>query len=166
MANGLYIGSFDCFSNGHLDVLEQAIPLYDKIFIVVGKNPNKKRRYTIESSVEYIRQIISTKPYANKIEVHDSIDIAPECAKRYKCEYLIRGLRNTSDFAYEENLIKLYQHFMPELKVTFFYTNKSYISSTAVDELVTRGEIEIVEKDFVPYKMDCLERVHQKCLLG
>lgn len=157
--NGLYIGSFDCFSNGHLDILEQAIPLFDKIYVAIGIAPHKKRRYTIESSLKYIHESIKDKPYANKIEIITTNDLAVDCAQKYNCSYLIRGIRNTTDYAYEENIATFFKKINKKINTIYFYTNLAYISSTAIDELIKHNRTEdSLLYEFVPYQMDVLER--------
>lgn len=156
--NGLYIGSFDCFSNGHLDILEQAIPLFDTIYIAIGVNPKKKRRYTIKSSTYYIEKALENKPYKNKIKVITTDKLAIDCALEYNCNYLIRGIRNTTDYAYEENMALFFKQINKKINTLYFYTNLAYVSSTAIDELVKHNKDINILKNFVPYDLAILEK--------
>lgn len=127
----LYIGSFDPFTIGHYEVLKQAEELFDEVVIIVSSNPNKKRRFNIIDCSHTITTI------TNNI-VTTSEDLTTDLVKQYNCDYLIRGLRNTSDYLYEEQLAQMYKELNPNLKVVYFRANNN-ISSTFVYELYKRG---------------------------
>lgn len=142
----LYIGSFDPFTDGHYDILKQAEEIFDEIVIVVANNPQKKRRIDADICA-YAMQSIT------KHEVKVSNSLTTDLMKYYKCEYLIRGLRNTTDYLYEENLIKQYKLLSPNIKVVYFRTEKD-ISSTFVYELIKRDK---PTNDYLPYSIDKLD---------
>lgn len=142
----LYIGSFDPFTDGHYDVLKQAEEIFDEIVIVVANNPQKKRRIDADICAYAIQSI-------TKNEVKVSNSLTTDLMKYYKCEYLIRGLRNTTDYLYEENLIKQYKLLNPNIKVVYFRTEKD-ISSTFVYELIKRDK---PTNDYLPYSIDKLD---------
>ena len=138
MNNGLYIGSFDMFTNGHLDILLQAVPLFDHIFVIIGKNDKKKRRFSLESSLQYIIDIVKRHNLDNKVTVLSSDKFAPIIAEKLNCSYIIRGLRNTSDYLFEEQIAKVYKAANKYLKLIYFYTNNA-ISSSMVKYLLDSG---------------------------
>ena len=142
----LYIGSFDPFTDGHYDVLKQAEEIFDEIVIVVANNPQKKRRIDADICAYAIQSI-------TKNEVKVSNSLTTDLMKYYKCDYLIRGLRNTTDYLYEENLIKQYKLLNPNIKVVYFRTEKD-ISSTFVYELIKRDK---PTNDYLPYSIDKLD---------
>lgn len=142
----LYIGSFDPFTDGHYDILKQAEEIFDEIVIVVANNPQKKRRIDADICAYAIQSI-------TKNEVKVSNSLTTDLMKYYKCEYLIRGLRNTTDYLYEENLIKQYKLLNPNIKVVYFRTEKD-ISSTFVYELIKRDK---PTNDYLPYSIDKLD---------
>lgn len=142
----LYIGSFDPFTDGHYDVLKQAEEIFDEIVIVVANNPQKKRRIDADICAYAIQSITE-----NEVKVSNSL--TTDLMKYYKCDYLIRGLRNTTDYLYEENLIKQYKLLNPNIKVVYFRTEKD-ISSTFVYELIKRDK---PTNDYLPYSIDKLD---------
>lgn len=127
----LYIGSFDPFTIGHYEVLKQAEELFDKVVIIVSSNSNKKRRFNIVDCSHAISTV------TNNV-VTTSEDLTTDLAEKYNCDYLIRGLRNTSDYLYEEQLAQMYKELNPNLRVVYFRANNN-ISSTFVYELYKRG---------------------------
>ena len=142
----LYIGSFDPFTSGHYDILKQAEEIFDEIIIVVANNPQKKRRIDADICAYAIQSI-------TKNEVKVSNALTTDLMKYYQCDYLIRGLRNTTDYLYEENLIKQYKLLNPNIKVVYFRTEKD-ISSTFVYELIKRDK---PINDYLPYSIDKLD---------
>lgn len=143
----LYIGSFDPFTIGHYEVLKQAKEIFDEIVVVVADNPNKKRYFTVIDSTYAIKQIHDKVYYSDK-------DIS-ELAEDFNCDYIVRGLRNTSDYLYEEQLAYMYKELNPDLKIVYFRTNNT-ISSTFVRELHKRNKD--ISK-YVPYDVICLINV-------
>lgn len=160
MRKGLYIGSFDCFHNGHLDVLKQALPFFDEILVVIGNNPMKKRRFTVCSSEIYIKKCINKcfdKEDAEKITVDCTNDLAVTYAKNNGCSHIIRGIRNSFDYAYEKNIFVSSQTIDKDINYVYFLTNLPHISSTIINELMEIGMIDVLLKDFLPCEFNyCL----------
>ena len=100
----IYPGSFDPFTNGHLNVLRHASDIFDKVYVVVMKHPNKQRLINLATSAELIRK--SMPDYFDNVEVVISAsDLIYKEAKRLHCDYIVRGVRNNGlDYSYEENL--------------------------------------------------------------
>ena len=141
----LYIGSFDPFTIGHYEVLKQAEELFDDVFVCVANNPTKKRRFNVLSCKDAIQSITKSK-------VGFSEALTTEMMRIKYCQYLIRGLRSTSDYLYEETLLKQYKIIMPELKVVYFRANND-VSSSFVYELYKR-RIDI--SPYIPYDVNLL----------
>lgn len=133
----LYIGSFDMFTVGHYEVLKQAEEIFDDILICIADNSTKERRYNKLCVAYAISQITKNKVICSK-------SLTTDLMIKNDIHYLIRGLRNTSDYLYEENLIKQYQILKPDIKVIYLRTNNN-ISSSFVFELHKRG------KEIQPY---------------
>ena len=142
----LYIGSFDPFTIGHYEVLKQAEDLFKSILICIADNPTKKRRFDRLYTVRAIEKI-------TKHKVIWSNALTTDLMQAYKIPYLIRGLRNTSDYLYEEQLIKQYKILKPDIKVVYFRADND-ISSTFVYELYKR-KIDI--QPYLPYDKKYLE---------
>lgn len=130
----VYAGSFDPFTNGHLDILNQSKLIFDNITILICKNPLKTRRVKIDN-VKHA--IIKSVDVENVIEYEG---LVAEYCKENNIEFLIRGLRNTSDYLYEENIAKINQEINNNLKTIYFRADNEVISSTMIWELFNYGK--------------------------
>ncbi len=136
----VYAGSFDMFTNGHLSVLDQAIDLFDMIYVVIATNPEKQRRYSVELMEEKISQVLREKGYDSKVKVMSSDKLVVRLAQQLGCQYLIRGLRNATDYAYEENMALINTALDEEIKTIYVRAKDASISSSMVYELYIHGE--------------------------
>ena len=128
----LYAGSFDPFTNGHLSIVEKAAELFDEVIVGIAANSNKKRSSDIYDMKDAIREQL--KHYNNvSVVIIDSL-VADYCKKKDIC-YLVRGLRNTSDYLYEENIAKINNEINPNLRTIYFRADNDVISSSMVREL-------------------------------
>ena len=146
--NAIYAGSFDPFTNGHMEVLRQAVPLFDKITVLFAENPAKITRFNCNPIMWSLRQMMPDVDF----ELQVPGTMLTDEMKRLGCEYLIRGLRGTSDYLYEETLFQSYRLLKPDCKVVYFNSG-TVISSTMVYELWRR------DKDvsgYIPYSPDML----------
>ena len=139
MANAVYAGSFDMFTNGHLDVIEQAVRIFDNIIILVQNNPTKKRTYTVQSCINFIALSFLGKDYEDKISIYSSDVPASLYAKEHDCEFVIRGLRNTSDYLYEEKIANFYKSVCPDVDLIYFKSKYDTVSSSLVKGLLRCG---------------------------
>ena len=138
MRTALYAGSFDPFTNGHLDILEQACQIFDKVIVAVAYNSEKKVFLPIEKRLEIIRK--STADIKN-VEVDSYEGLTTEYAKMHGIHFLVRGVRNTADFEYEHQILDTNSILAPQIK-TILLTPKpenSFISSTIVREIYKNG---------------------------
>lgn len=134
----LYAGSFDPFTNGHLHIAEKAAELFDELVIGVTSNSNKKRTTDLYDMAYAMYELF--QPYNNVSVVElDGCLVADYCRKRDIC-YLVRGLRNTSDYLYEENIAKINSEINPNLKTIYFRSDNDVISSSMVRELQKYGK--------------------------
>jgi pantetheine-phosphate adenylyltransferase len=133
----LYAGSFDPFTNGHLSIVEKASELFDEVVIGIADNSNKKRNIDIWDMHDAIRE--SVKHLDNVIVITISGLIADYCKKK-DITYLVRGLRNTSDYLYEENIAKINNEINPDLKTIYFRADNDVISSSMIRELNAYGK--------------------------
>lgn len=130
----MYAGSFDPFTNGHLDIVKEAAELFDQIFICIAKNPNKQRKTDALVMANAIEQTLKENNIDNAIVVIHVGLVADFCAQN-NIKYLVRGLRNTSDYMYEENIAKINAEVNPNLKTVYFRAKNDIISSSMVREL-------------------------------
>lgn len=152
MASAVYAGSFDMFTKGHLDVVEQAVKIFDKIIIMVQNNPKKKRTYTAQSCKDFITLAITGEDYESKISVVISDVPASLYAEEHNCDFVIRGLRNTSDYLYEEQIADFYKSICPDIDLVYFKSKYDKISSSLVKGLLGCDirYSEVIDK-YLPY---------------
>jgi pantetheine-phosphate adenylyltransferase len=142
----IYPGSFDPFTNGHLDIVRKAADIFDKVYVVIGVNAEKKRSFPAEPMAEAIRAAIAGQGITN-CEVVIWQGLVAEYARLRSTEYMIRGLRNNMDYNYEENVASVNKLINPCLEYVYFRSNNVAVSSSMVKELYGYGKD---VSDFVP----------------
>lgn len=156
----LYPGSFDPITNGHLDVLERAAAMFDKVVIAVLKHPDKKSFLTTEQRVELIEQATS---HMENVCVDSFDGLTVEYARQIGAKFLIRGLRTITDFEYEVQLCQTNQVIAPDIDTVFLPTKPqhNFISSSIVRELSNhKTDIsKFVPKNVVEYLQDDIRKV-------
>ena len=134
MKIGLYPGSFDPVTNGHLDIIERGRKIFDKLYVVISINPAKKTIFTIEERLELLKE--SLKDYDN-VEVISSTKLTVDCAKEVGAKFMLRGLRAVSDFEYELQLSALNKTLNADIESIFVMSTNEYsfVSSTTIKEI-------------------------------
>lgn len=137
MVTAIYPGSFDPFTNGHLNILKHAAKIFDKVYVVVMTNPKKSRLLYHEASTQLIKAIVSNNGLANVEVVTPQSGLLFIEAKRLKCDYIVRGVRNNGlDYSYEENLAEFNKE-VGDINTIFFRADKDkYVSSTMIKTLL------------------------------
>lgn len=133
----LYAGSFDPFTNGHLSIVQKGVNLFDELIIGIAENANKKRNTDIYKMRDAIQK--QFKDYKNVSVIIINGLVADYC-KKTDVHYLIRGLRNTSDYLYEENVAKINKEINPNLQTIYFRADNDVISSSMIRELKGYGK--------------------------
>jgi len=142
----LFPGSFDPFTNGHLSIIERALPIFDKIIIAIGINSDKKSLFSLEKRIEWLKKIFENEPKI-AIETYNSLTV--DYCKERNVKYLLRGLRTAADFEYERQIGQTNKVLQPDIDSVFFLTlpEHTHISSTIVKEIIKyKGNID----SFVP----------------
>lgn len=140
MNTAIYAGSFDPFTNGHLNVLNHASDIFDKVYLVIMRHPNKKRFIDSFTTADLIRQSIP-EYYDNVEVVVAESDLIYKEAKRLNCDYIVRGVRNNGlDYSYEENLAEFNKD-VGNINTIFIRAdvNKN-VSSTMIRTLLANNE--------------------------
>lgn len=134
----IYPGSFDPVTNGHIDIIERAAKLCDKLVVGVLVNNNKETNFTLSERVEMIRQSVK---YIKNIEVESFEGLLVNFVKLKKSTTVIKGLRAVSDFEYEFQMASLNKYLFPDIETLFMMTNinYSYLSSSAVRDIAMLG---------------------------
>ena len=135
MKTGVYAGSFDPFTNGHLYVAKQACELFDKVVTAICVNSNKTRRVDQEKMRQAVTETFKAEGLTNAQAVIYS-GLVVDLAKEAGAQFLIRGLRNGTDYEYEENIADI-NHELTGIKTIYFRAGEtSYISSAMVMEVL------------------------------
>jgi len=131
-------GSFDPITNGHLDIIERATKLFDKVIVAVLNNTSKKPLFTLEERLDFLRRVLGNR---EDIEIDSFSGLLIEFMKNKKATAIVKGLRAVSDFEYEFQMALLNKHLASEVETIFMMTNinYSYLSSSAVKELARFG---------------------------
>ncbi|WP_395768661.1 pantetheine-phosphate adenylyltransferase [Aquirufa sp.] len=142
-------GSFDPFTKGHEDIVLRALTLFDEIVIGIGQNSNKNRYFNLEKMKGYIENTFQGMP----VRVVTYQDLTANVAKEVGAKFIIRGLRNTTDFEYENSISQVNRHINGELETVFLITSPHLapISSTIIRDLHRYGsQID----QYLPYTLD------------
>lgn len=153
----IYPGSFDMFTNGHLSVLKKACNVFDEVIICISPNPSKKRRISIENCVKGIESAISFNGLKDvaRVKVCESSNPAM-IAQENNAKYIVRGIRDVTDFIYEESLAKYNKIVDESIETVYFRADDSEISSSMVYGLIKDG-LDNIAEDYLPYSIDIIK---------
>ncbi len=134
----IYPGSFDPVTNGHVDLIERASKLFDRLIVALLLNPEKDPLFTVEERVEMLKEAV--KPLAN-VEVDTFGGLLVEYARRKRARVLLRGIRAVSDYEYELQMALMNRQLQPEIETVFMLPAEaySYLSSHLVKEVAQLG---------------------------
>ncbi len=138
MKIAVFPGSFDPITVGHVNLVERAMPLFDKIVVAVGINSSKKYLFSLEQRIEWLKLVFRGQ---EKVEVDHFQHLTAHYCQKIGARYLLRGLRNASDFDYEKTISQV-NHIVGEGIETVFLISQpeySHISSTIVREVIIGG---------------------------
>lgn len=138
MKIAVFPGSFDPITIGHVDLVSRALPLFDQIIVAVGVNTTKKYLFTLEQRLEWLRQVFADYP---NVGVDYFENLTAHYCRRIGARYLLRGLRNASDFDYEKTISQLNHIVGGGIETVFLIAQPelSHISSTIVREIIIGG---------------------------
>ncbi len=138
MRIAVFPGSFDPITTGHVDLVKRALPLFDKVIIAIGINSQKKYLFSLEQRLAWIEAVFADEP---KVEVDSFQKLTAHYCNKIGARYLLRGLRNASDFDYEKTISQLNNIVGEGLETIFLiaHPSKSHISSTIVREIIKGG---------------------------
>jgi pantetheine-phosphate adenylyltransferase len=134
----LFPGTFDPFTNGHLDLTRRAARLFDRVVVAVAHNPAKGTLFSVTERMDMIRH--ATKSL-KRVEVVDFSDLVVACAKRVGAQVMIRGLRAVSDFEFEFQMALMNRRLSAAVEVAFLMPSQqfTYLNSTLVKEVARLG---------------------------
>jgi len=149
----VYPGSFDPITNGHLDLIQRALKIFDHIIVAVATNAFKKSLFTIEERMEMIRESLKDHP---QITIDSFDGLLVNYAKRQKARAILRGLRAVTDFEYEFQLAMMNRRLEPEVETVFLMTGLRWVflsSSILKEAAVHGGNIEGMVPEIVVQKL-------------
>jgi pantetheine-phosphate adenylyltransferase len=146
----LFAGSFDPFTRGHEDIVLRGLQVFDEVVIAIGYNSTKSNRYfPIEKMIEKIESTFTKYP---NIKVLTYSELTAEFAKKHHAKFLLRGVRNTTDFEYENSISQINKKLNSELESVFLITTPqlAWISSSVIRDVHRYGGD---VSEFLPYKL-------------
>ncbi|GJQ19774.1 MAG: phosphopantetheine adenylyltransferase [Bacteroidia bacterium] len=138
MRIAIYPGTFDPITNGHLDILDRAVKLFDKVIITIARNPSKSPLFSEEERLDMLRE--ATKGHRN-VEVDSFEGLLVDYARSKQAAAIVRGLRAISDFEYELQMALMNRKLDAAVETVFLMPNEkyTYLNSSIVREISRHG---------------------------
>lgn len=134
MKIAVFPGSFDPITNGHVDIIKRAMPLFDQIIVAIGSNADKKYMFDLEQRKNFIQETFKND---NKIVVESYEGLTLDFCKKKNADFLLRGLRNPADFEFEKAIAHANRQ-VSGIETVFLLTSAdtSFISSSIVRDFI------------------------------
>ncbi len=134
----LFPGTFDPITLGHVDVIERAVNLFDKLVIGIGINSSKRPMFSVEQRINWLREIYKNEP---RVEVAGYEGLTVDYCKTIDAHFILRGIRYISDFEYEKAIADMNRMLAPDIETVFLTCSPLYstISSTLVRDVIRNG---------------------------
>ena len=138
MKIAVFPGSFDPITTGHVDLVRRALPLFDEVVVAIGVNSQKRSLYDLDTRLAWLEETFRDEP---KVRAASFERLTAHYCKAIGARYLLRGLRNASDFDYEKTISQLNSIVGGGLETVFLISQPAYshISSTIVREIIKGG---------------------------
>lgn len=135
----VYPGTFDPVTNGHLDILERSLRIFDRVIVAIATNPRKQPLFSVDERIEFIRAAIGGEPESLTFDSFHGL-LVDYCRSR-GATCIVRGLRALADFEYEFQFAHMNRRLAPNVDTVFFMTDESnhYVSSSLVKEVASFG---------------------------
>jgi len=145
----IYPGSFDPFTNGHIDLVERATRIFDLVIVTVAVNSKKETLFTGQEREDLIREAINHKTWAKNVEVEQFTGLLIDFAEEKNATVLLRGVRQISDFEYEFQMALTNRRLSPKLDTLFLMPDENHaITSSSIVKEVALWDGDI--SSFVP----------------
>ena len=135
----VYPGTFDPITNGHLDILQRALAVFDQVICTIGTNQRKQPLFTAEERIDFIRGALPD--FGSRIEYATSDGLLVDFCRSRGATTIVRGLRALADFEYEFQFAHMNRRLAPGIDTVFFMTDERnhYVSSSLVKEVASLG---------------------------
>lgn len=137
MKKAVFPGSFDPITLGHVDIIKRGLDIFDEIIIAVGVNADKKNMFLLEDRMNHIETVFKNE---SKVKVKSYTGLTVDFCKSENASYILRGLRNTTDFTYEQSIAQA-NYRLAEIDSVFLICSPeiSFISSSIVRDVIRNG---------------------------
>ena len=134
----IYPGSFDPITNGHMDIIQRGLEIFDQVIIAVARNSEKNSLFSVQDRIELIDRLIAGNP---QLEVDTFDGLLVDYVVSRKASVILRGLRAVSDFEYEFQLAQMNRSISQQVETLFMMTatQNAYLSSSIVKEVASHG---------------------------
>lgn len=134
----LFPGTFDPVTLGHTDIIDRALPLFDKLIIGIGRNINKVPMFSEQQRVEWLKAIYKDNPKVEAV-VYDGLTV--NCCKQYGANFILRGIRYVNDFEYEKAIADMNRSLEDDIETIFLTCLPQYtsVASTLVRDVLKNG---------------------------
>ncbi|HEY8967439.1 MAG TPA: pantetheine-phosphate adenylyltransferase [Puia sp.] len=135
---GLFPGTFDPITIGHLDIINRSLPLFDKLYIGIGRNVNKVPMFSEEQRLTWIKQIFSNNPKVDAV-VYEGLTV--RACKEVGARFILRGIRYVNDFEYEKAIADMNRSLDGNIETVFLTCLPQYtsVASTLVRDVIKNG---------------------------
>ncbi len=134
----VFPGSFDPLTKGHESIVIRALPLFDKIIIAIGENPQKSAYFPLEKRIGWLRETFAAY---TQVEIASYSGLTVEYCKKIKANYILRGLRTSADFEFERSIGQINKQIYPPIETIFLLTTPEFTSlnSSIVRDIARHG---------------------------
>ena len=136
--SALFPGTFDPITIGHLDIIQRALPLFDRLIIGIGRNANKSAMFSEEQRLRWIKELYKDQPNVEAV-VYEGLTV--ECCKKVNANFILRGIRYVNDFEYEKAIADMNRSMDNHIETVFLTCLPQYtsVASTLVRDVIRNG---------------------------
>jgi len=158
---GLFPGTFDPITNGHLDVVRRGLRLFDRLIVAVGHNPAKGQLFTLEERLEMISRLLAECGSSVEVRIYRGLTV--DYARSVGASAILRGLRNVTDLNFEFQLA-LTNRAIADIETVFIMTGETYAfaSSTLIKQIASAGDIDRLHRLLPPLVLEQLKEIKRK----